>query len=513
MKLRPLAAVTAAFTVGAIALAGCSSGGSATASTGGSTSGQTLKIGALQDLKSFDPAQAHIGHPLQYYQPVYDSLLRRQPDGTLVPMLAASWKYNADKTVLTLTLQKDVKFTDGTPVDAAAVKVNLDRFISGNGPDASTMELVSKVETQGSDTIVLSLKAPDPSLLENLANEDSFIASSKAIDGGKIATDPVGSGPYVYDAKDSVVSSQYVFTKNANYWDPSLQKYSEIIIKPYTDNNAMLNALLSGQVNAADIAVKSAAQAKGAGFTEYTYGTDWQGLLIFDRDGAVVPALKSVKVRQAMNYAIDSAALLKQVNLNMGTVTSQVFGPTTTAYEKSLDNAYPYDPAKAKQLMQEAGYGSGFSVSMPSVAGFMDPALTAGISQYLGAIGIKVNWVNVAAADFVSDLAQGKFPMGWFSLFQGSPWTAANQILTPNATYNPKHTTDPKVEALIKTIQTGSASEQAAAAKKLNEYITQQAWFVPFYRPDFTFFTDKHTTTQPQAQQAVPSIYNYAPKN
>jgi ABC-type dipeptide transport system, periplasmic component len=513
MKLRPRVALAAIVTAAALVLTGCSAGGSgSSASTGTTAKGGTLTIGALADVKSFDPAQAHIGHYLQYDQPVYDSLLRRKPDGTLVPMLATKWAYNADKTVLTLTLRSDVKFSDGTKLDADAVKVNLDRFRTGNGPDASTLAQIKDVVAKSPTSVVITLKAADPAMLDYLGNADGFIASPKAIDAGKIATDPVGSGPYTLDKSATVTGSSYTFVKSKNYWDPSLQLYDKIVVKPILDTTAMLNALLSGQVNVALLTAKTEAQAKGAGFTEYKYGTDWQGLLIYDRDGKMVPALKDVRVRQAINYAIDKKTLLAQVGKGFGTVTNQVFGPTTTAYDASLDNSYPYDVAKAKSLMAEAGYAKGFSVTMPTVSGFLDPALTAGISQNLGDIGIKVNWVNIAGADFISGMVQGKYAMSWFSLFQGSPWVAANQIITPNATYNPFHTTDAKVESLVGTIQTGSGADAATAAKALNAYVTQQAWFAPFYRPDQILFTDKNTTTTPQTQQAVPSIYSYAPK-
>ncbi len=509
MKFRPGVALAALVTAGALALAGCSgtSSPSATKATGG-----TLTIGALADVKSFDPAQAHIGHYLQYDQPVYDSLLRRKPDGTLVPMLATEWSYDDSKTHLTLTLRSDVTFSDGTKLDADAVKVNLDRFRTGNGPDASTLAQVSDVAVKDATTVELTLKAPDPALLDYLGNADGFIASPKAIDGGKIATEPVGSGPYTLDKSATVAGSSYTFVKRSGYWDPSLQVYDKIVVKPITDSTAMLNALLSGQVNVALLTAKTEAQAKNAGLTEYKYATDWQGLLIYDRAGKTVPALGDARVRQAINYAIDKKTLLSQVAKGLGTVTNQVFGPTTAAYDKSLDDSYPYDPKKAKALLAEAGYSGGFTVSMPTVAGLLDPALQAGISQNLKDVGITVDWQNVAATDFISSMVQGKFPMAWFSLFQGSPWVAANQIITPDATYNPFHTTDPKVESLIAKIQSGSQSEQAAAAKELNRYVTAQAWFAPFYRPDQILFTDKDTTTEPQAQQAVPSIYSYAPK-
>jgi peptide/nickel transport system substrate-binding protein len=515
MKFRSRVTAVALVTAAALALTACSAGGSGSGSTSGATSGAapkggTLTIGALADVKSFDPAQAHIGHYVQYYQPVYDSLLRREADGTLVPMLATKWSYNSDKTVLTLTLRKDVTFTDGSKLDAAAVKTNIDRFRTGNGPDASTLAQVSDVTAKNATTVVITLKAPDPALLDYLGNADGFIASPKAVDGGKLATDPVGSGPYTLDKSATVAASQYTFVKNPKYWDTSLQVYDTIVVKPILDTTAMLNAVVSGQVNAALLTAKTEAQAKSAGLTEYKYPTDWQGLLIFDRNGAMVPELSNVKVRQAINYAIDKDTLLAQVGKGLGTVTGQPFGKGTDAFDKSLEKAYAYDPAKAKKLMKDAGVGN-FSVTMPTVAGFMDPALTAGVGQNLADIGITVNWENVAGTDFISSMVQGKFPMSWFSLFQGSPWVAANQIITPKATYNPFHTTDPKVAEFVNTIQNGSADEQKIAAKALNKYVVDQAWFAPFYRPDQILFTDKKTTTKPQLQQAVPSIYSYAP--
>lgn len=516
MKFRVITAAAAIAAAASMILAGCSSGGSQPASTGSAAaaaaSGGTLTLGAVVDVKSFDPAQAHLGHYVQYDQPVYDSLVRRLPNGTPTPMLATKWAYNSDKTQLTLDIRKGVTFSDGTPVDANAVKLNLDRFRSGNGPDASTLSLVSDVEAPNADTVVITLKAPDPSLIDYLGNEDSFIASPKAIAAGHIATDPVGSGPYVYEPSASVPGSKYTFTKRKGYWDPSLQTYSQIVIKPITDTTAMLNAFLSGQVDAALLTPKTAAQAKSAGMTEYDYGTDWYGLFLFDRDGTMAPALKNVKVRQAINYAIDKAAILKQVGQGKGELTSQILPPGVPGYDNTLDTAYPYNPTKAKQLMAAAGFAGGFSLTMPTSSGAVDPAMTAAVGQYLKNIGITVNWDNISVSDYIADLAGGKYAAAWFQEAQGTAWYTSQVELTPNAIYNPFHTADPTVESLVHTVQYGSASQQGTAATQLNKYIVDQAWFAPFYRPDQVYFTNKTTTVTPQARQAVPSIYYYAPK-
>lgn len=511
MKFRRLTA-TAVLAIAALALTACTgAGGGGSAPSPKASSGGTLTIADIQDVKSFDPAQAHIGHFLLYFQPVYDSLLRREPDGTLVPMLATKWSYNADKTELTLTIRKGVTFTDGTALDADAVKINLDRFRTGNGPDASTLASVTSVDAPNATTVVIHLKEQNPGLLGFLGNADGFIASPKALDGGKIATAPVGSGPYALDAASTIPGSKYVFVKNKNYWNASLQKYAKLIVKPIPDPTATLNALLSGQADAAMLSPKTAAPAKNAGFTQHEYPTDWQGMLIYDRAGTVVPALADVRVRQAINYAIDKKTILAQVQKGFGAVTSQIFGKSSSAYLPAMDDAYPYNPGKAKKLMAEAGYANGFSVTMPNAPGVFDPSLIAGIQQNLGAIGITVNWVNVAPSDYVSSMIQGKWAMAWSAFFQDTSWVETSHTIAPTATYNPFHTNDPKVEELIHSIQTGTDSTAATAAKDLNKYLTAQAWFVPFYRVNQVYFTDAKTKVIPQVSQVVPSIYNFSP--
>jgi peptide/nickel transport system substrate-binding protein len=507
MKLRPRA-IAAAFATFAIALTGCSAGGSGEGSSG---PGETLTIGADVDVQSFDPAQAHIGQTLQFYQPVYDSLLRREADGTLVPMLATEWEYDQSGTELTLTLRDDVSFTDGSALDADAVKLNLERFLTGNGPQASTFGQVADVQAPDSTTVVINLKAPDPALLDYLGNAAGFIASPKAIESGDIATTPVGSGPYVLEKSATVAGSKYTFVRNEDYWDPALQVYDSIVVKPLIDTTAMLNALLSGQINAGILSAKSRDQAVKAGMTEYRYPIDWLGLLLFDRDGEKVPAFADVRVRQALNYAVDKEAQLEQVQQGFGTLTNQVFGPSTPAYDEALDDRYPYDPEKAKELLAEAGYADGFEFTMPTVSGWFDPAHIAGITQNFADVGVTVQWENITDSEFLPAVTQGEYAAASWSLFQGTPWVAANQMITPDAPYNPLHTTNATVEELLSKIQTGSESEQAEAAKELNRYVTEEAWFLPLYRPDQIFFTDAKTTTTPLARKSVPSIYSYAP--
>lgn len=489
--------------VAALALSGCAAGGQTP------TRGESLRLGILQEPLSWNPSQAHVGHALMPYQAVYDTLILREPDGKLSPMLATKWTYNADNTQLTVDLRTDVTFSDGTKFDAAAVKANLESFKAGNGRQAAQVAQLNSVAVVDADTVTITLKAQDPAFVYYLSQAAGLMASPTALKTDGIKTTPVGSGPYVMDKSLSTVGSQYVFTAREGYWNSKLQKFNKVEMKLLADVTARVNAIVSGQVDATLVDPKTSAQVTGAGMKLSSNQVDWQGLLLLDRNGKLSPALGNVKVRQAINHALDRAAMLKQVNLDKGSVTNQVFGLESGAYVDSLDKRYPYDPAKAKALIAEAGYASGVTITMPTFTGM--ESITPLIVQQLANVGITVKQESIPIANVQADIGSGKFPMAWFSLFQGEPWVAINQMISTTALYNPFKTTTPELEKLIQAVQLGG-DKSAENAKKVNEYVTENAWFAPFYRVDqMYFYNPKTIVSVPQVQQAVPSIYNYSP--
>ena len=506
MKFGPKSTVVAVLTAAALALTACGGGGNS--GGGGGAAATTLTLGNVNDMKTFDPTDAHIGHTMPFYQAVYDSLIRRAPGGELEPMLATEWTYNTDETVLTLKLRTDVTFDDGTKFDATAAKANLDRFKEAKGQDAYMAASMKGVGVVDASTVDITLNAPDPAFTYYLTQALGFVASPKAIGTEGIKTDPDGSGPYVYDAKSSVKGSQYVFTKRADYWDKDLQKFDKITIKYLVDLTARTNALVSGQVDAALLDPKSGKQAEGSGMVAHKSQVDWHGMLLFDRDGKITPAMGDVKVRQAINYAFDRKTILEQQYLNEGTVTEQVFGPESGAYVPDLDNTYPYDPAKAKALLAEAGYPDGFTLKIPTVASF--DGVNAVYKQQLADVGIKLETETIPPANLVSDMAAGKYSAATFQLYQGEPWVAINQMVSSTALYNPFKNETPELNALIKAVQFGG-DKSADEAKKVNEYLTKNAWFLPLFRLNQMYFSNSKIAVEPQLQQAVPSIYNYAP--
>lgn len=507
MKFRPLAALLVALSATALVLSGCSGqSGNAGGDDGG---GGTLTLGSLQNITSFDPAQAHLGHQMPIYQAVYDTLLLREPDGSLAPMLATKWKYNDDNTVLTMDLRTDVTFTDGTKFTAEAAKANLDHFKEANGPDANQAKSIASVAVVDDDTIDIALSAADPAMTYYLSQALGFMGSPAALESDGIKTNPVGSGPYVLDTSSTVNGSQFTFTLNKDYWNKELQKFDKVIFKVLTDVTARVNAVVSGQVDGVLLDATTIEQADKAGLKKTSYPVDWQGLLLFDRGGAIAPELEDVRVRQAINYAFDRDTMLKELMRGEGEVTAQVFGKTTDAYIPELDDAYSYDPAKAKQLLAAAGYENGFTLRVPLLPS--SESAMAMVKQQLGDVGITVELTTAPQDTYVADIIAGKFPAAWFGIFQGEPWVAIRQMITPDAAYNPFQTADDGLQADIDAVQTGG-EESGALAKKVNQYVTDNAWFAPWYRVNQLYYSDdSKITLVPQVQQAVPNLYNYSP--
>jgi peptide/nickel transport system substrate-binding protein len=508
MKLGPKAASAALILSASLALTACGGGGAAAPAGAGAPATTTLTLGAVQEIRSWDPAQAHVGHFLQPYQAAYDSLLLREPDGKLSPMLATAWKYNTANTVLTVDLRTDVTFSDGAKFDAAAAKANLDHFKTANGPQMAQLTAVSDIKVVDADTIELDLTTPDPSLEFYLSQAAGLMGSPKALGTEGIKTEPVGSGPYVMDKAATVKDSQSVFTARKDYWNKGIQKFEKVTFKTLVDLTARTNALVSGQVDATLLDPKTGKQAEGAKMKLAATEVDWQGLTLFDRDGAKNPALKDVRVRQAINYAFDRKTILDQVLLGQGTPTSQPFGKASGAWLEELENKYPYDPAKAKALLKEAGQEAGFVLQVPAVPGF--ETQLAVLKQQLADIGITLEVGAAITNTYTTDVAAQKFTSMYFSLFQGEPWVAINQIVSTKALYNPFKNTAPELQAKIDAVQNGG-KDAPKLAQDVNRYVVDQAWFAPLFRVNQMYYHNSKIDVTPQIQQAVPSIYNYSP--
>ncbi|BCW77912.1 ABC transporter substrate-binding protein [Arthrobacter sp. NicSoilB11] len=494
----------------ALALSACTGGAG---SGGGSAEQQTtLRYGSAAALKSFAPWEARWAGDVAYLQPVYDTLLREDPDGNIKPGLATSWEWDQTRTELTLKLRDDVKFSDGQALTADVAAGDLTRFRDGTSDNASFLRALKTAQATDAHTLVLTLSEPDPAFLVYLSQNAGIIGSPSMWNSPDAKTSPVGSGPYELSKDESVVGSKYVFKKKADYWDPESVRYDQIEVNVYPDSTALVNALKSGQLDvSASNTPTQIPDAKASGYEANLTELNWAGFLLVDREGKTNPALGDVRVRQAINHALDRKGLVQALAAGYATPTTQIFSAGSDAYVADLDNRYPYDPDKAKKLLADAGYPDGFTLVMPR-NNFVPESEFAVYAEQLNAVGIKVQWEQTGD-DLFPKMLGGTWSAFPFQL-QSDPtaWQTLQFAVLPSATWNPFHVTNPELAALAAKLQTAEGEEATAVAKQVNEWLVDQAWFAPSYRLQSAFFSDADTKVVMQKDNIAPYLWNIEPK-
>lgn len=492
----------------ALLLAACS-GGDETGTAGEAQ--PDLVVGNIVAPQTLDANNMNWGNQSIYAQAIFDTLLRPNVDGTGVePGLATAWEYNEDNTVLTLTLRDDVTFTDGERFTADVAAQNLLRFRDGSSPQRAKASGVVDVVSVDDTTLQITLDRPDPAFLIYLTQAAGLVESPKSFDAPDVATDPAGSGPYVLDTAATVVGTSYVFTRNPDYWDEDMQRYETLTIKVFNDSTSLLNALRGDQLDASAINDNSIlTQVEQSGYTVHPLFQSMVGLFLFDRGGVTTPALGDVRVRQAINYAIDSSAFLETIGLGYGMLTQQPFREGAVGWLEELDSTYEYNPQRAEELLAEAGYADGFDLNMPSTAGFPQ-ALFPLVQQQLGEVGINVTYTDVGT-NIIPEILGAKYSVAFFQLQQDpEPSQLITFMLAPNATWNPYKYSDPTSDALIERVRAGG-DDAVAAAEELNTFVTEQAWFNPWYTVQTSFVTDESTTVTINQGNALPNLWDIVP--
>ena len=350
--MRKIYTMGAVLVAGALVLTGCAS----TAPEAEEETGPIeLVIGNNGDAITWDPAEMKEGAIIQYAEAIYDPLLRKTADAQIEGNLATDFEYNEDLTQLTLTLQEGITFSDDEPFNADAVKANIEARKLGAGSASEAAKSIEEVVIVDDTTVELDLVAPNPGLLSALATYLGFMASPAAIEAGTLGTDPIGSGPYVLNKADSEPAVSYSFDARDGYWNADAFPYDTLVIKPYTDFTARYNALATGQIQFMYGTADMVETAEADGLTVQTVPGEWQGVIMQDRAGSVLPALGDVRVRQAINYALDRETILDTYYNGLGQVSTQTFNPASDAWIDELNEEYPYDPEKAKDLLAEAG--------------------------------------------------------------------------------------------------------------------------------------------------------------
>lgn len=481
------------------------------AAAGGSVS-RPLVLAIETDVQPMNPAKmASYGAHMMFTQAVYDTLTRLDADGTVVPNLAEKIVANADNTVYTLTLREGVTFTDGSSYDAAAVKKHIDTMKTAGGTDAARVQDLEVTVKDARTAEITCTQGPNGLVPTFLSYSIGAVAAPAQYASASPDSDPIGAGPYILDKARSTSGTSYTFTRNPGYWDKAAFPYQTLVFKVLGDPTARLNALRTTQVHGAALTPQLAKAVEGAaGLTVLKHRAGAHGLLIFDRLGTKVPALGEVKVRQAINHAFDRQAILTATQAGEGEVTNQIFGPTSAAYRGDLKDAYPFDLAKAKALMAEAGYADGFEVTIPYIEGFStdNPIVVSQLKQ----INITVKEEKLAGMQGFLRILGGDFAM---MPMDGGGTEALLDIVgyvTQGAIWNPMRQTTPELTALCNEAQKAKPGEGKETFQQIGKYLLDNAWFAPWYYKSLHYGLDANTTATQTLGTPYPAMRAYGAK-
>ncbi|MDQ1034048.1 peptide/nickel transport system substrate-binding protein [Streptomyces sp. V3I8] len=400
--------------------------GGDTAAAGG---GSTLKWTSSYFPTHWDPVVGGSGAQFRELALTYASLTRTDETGKAVPDLAKSWEYNDKGDEITFHLRSGLKFSDGEPVDGAAVKAAIERAQKQkNSALFGDLSSIESVDADGLDA-VLHLSQVDYQIPQLLGQRVLQVASPKAAKNpGKLDQNPVGAGPFT--VTQLVPGTKAVLKKNPDYWDAKNIHIDNVELTSAPDASTVVSGLQTGVYNFADLDPSQASAAKKAGLDVFVQpGFNASNLSLnvnkapFDDD----------KVVDAVRHAVNREEFVDKLTFGYGEVTDQPFPKGYVAYDPKSEDAYPYDPAKSKKLLADAGYKSG-DIKLNLVIPAEDPQAEIVQSQ-LAKVGIKVtikidkNW---ATPFFAKDLT--------FSLYGTTGRDSAAQTLTahfgPNGPLN-----------------------------------------------------------------------------
>jgi peptide/nickel transport system substrate-binding protein len=472
----PTAAPSAGATAGASAAATteATTAPSTEATTAPSAEKDVLTLGSTLDMYGWNPVNQP-GYQNWAAEAVWDQLVYCGADGSLTPDVAESWEITDQNKTFTAKLREGMTFSDGTPVDSAAVKTSFEYAATEGGSTADYEGVV--IETPDANTI--SISWPEPQAIINSKICNPKIVPPSYLTAAKWDV-PVGSGPYTFDPANSTTGSVYTFNKNESYWDAANYPYKKLVIKVITDDAAAVSALTTGQIDATLVGQTSVDQVKGAGSEVLNFQGQTTRLLLTDHLGKVIPALGDVKVRQAINMVFDKEAMAQSLYLGNAEPTAQVFRKGTAAYIDGLQDPYPYDVEKAKQLMAEAGYADGFEIELPTMTGQNFETLLPYVTQQLALLNIKVKEAPLSGDNAIGDLLSGKYPVVLWQL--GNLGLSQLQIYiesTPEGWWNLQHQPDDYVDSRYAQLATADEATSKKLQQEINQYIVDQAWFAP----------------------------------
>jgi len=369
--------------------------------------GGVLSVGFPSDSKTFDPTYSVQFTERQVLYVIYNTLVRYDTDFSLQPELAESWNIEADGKRIVFKLRGGVKFHDGTDFNAEAVKWNIEHRLDKEVASPQRQQLdpiIASVEAIDATTVAFNLKQRSPGLLSLLGERPGFMVSPTAAKkfGKDLGNNPVGTGPFVF--KEWVKGSQITVERNPNYWEAGKPYLDRIVFRDIAGSIVGAQRLATGELDfVGDMSPQEILQLQnrpGIRLHPITVGR-WYSLQWHMYE----PPFDNAKLRQAIAHGIDRKRINDIVMAGKGAL---IDGPTPEGLWWFNPNArtWPYDPARAKALLAEAGYPNGFEYTLSTPQIGVLQQINQLVQEQLGAIGVRLKLEPVAQSEWYDRLVK-----------------------------------------------------------------------------------------------------------
>ena len=457
-----------------------------------------IAVGVTQDIGIIDPARAVLLDELNnLWVNIYDMLVIRDKNGGLKPHLAQSWR-NVSPTTWEFKLLKGVRFHNGEPFNAQAVKFTADRYREqGKQRYGALAQVLQNTEVVDDYTVRITTPSPDGVFIQQIWEMPILPPNYlRQVGDEGFLRRPVGTGPYRW--VEWVKGNHYTIEANPTYWmGPPAVKRATFKLMP--EVAVRINALKAKEVdialqfppdmmdevsNSGDLRVSVARTPRVIYFEFYPDSVLGGGKPLTNR-----------KVRQALNHGVNVDNIIKFILHDQANRVATLYAPQTYGYDKSL-KPYEYDPDRAKALLKEAGYPNGFQIDVhvPTGGNPLKPVeVGQAVAADLGKVGIRVNLRSLDAATYAQLKFQYKLApillwnwlafdgdyILWGNVYSKSPWFDY-----------PGHT--PQVDQWIDAERaTTDQKERAQIFQKLQANMKLEAPYLPLYQQNVLFGVNK----------------------
>ncbi len=452
--------------------------------------GGHLRVGVGVELTSLDPIAGRSGADAYYFRQIFDQLVDADQAGApdASGSLATAWEISENPHAITLSLRDGVKFHDGTPFNADAVKKNIDRILdpASKATPRSSFAVITSVEVLSEFKVKLNLSGPWASGLALLADRGGAISSPAALT--KYLQDygwnPSGTGPF--KIKEVVTGSFVRMVRNEDYWgkDPAGNKLpylDEITIKMIKDETVLASALKTGEIDVAYVPNREvdAFVAEGKFNIEKMEGGSIASLLAFNQD---VPPMNDINLRRAVAHAINPADINKAVFFDKAIIAASGMWPVNSwAYQPSSARV-TYDVKKAREALAAAGKPNGFELNIVTFNNPLHQQTAEILRAQLGRVGIKANIEVLTVAASTEKFFAGKstplFLTSWSRYPE--PDVIASTNYKSGAYYNASKQVNSELDALI---QQGASTYDQSKRKEIYARINDIELSQVLWRP------------------------------